>query len=333
MEMVFIELQRWFQKHVHVKYSPFYEMLVSLHVLHEPKHHTHRLKWAKEVCDQLDRNLSKTLYKLGDLSNKWLNILDYLDMLEDKSKQPEEIIDGIRQLNDDKFARLLTGNNSERTLGLSLHTLKSELCEALYDYHQHIFARELYRIEPWLIRSIHEISDGLQIDGGATILSLHPRIGVSEHWIKFYKAETYQYLWKDLDSITLYPSTFVAPHLLVGLDAPHLSIAFHVEIPGNEMKQEYVPEDLLTVLKLISDETRLLILQRLLYHSYCTQQLVDIFGLAPATISKHLKVLEKAKLIFSERRGHYVFYSTNKMQLSLLKVDLDQFFDQPLLSK
>ncbi len=327
-----IELQRWLQKHVHIVYSPFHEVLMSLHVLHDPKHHTHRLEWAENVKRDLNQGLLKKLMKYGELSNQWLNVLDYLNWEEERTKQPEEMIEGIGQLKDEAFFRLLMGREIKQEENLLGCTWKNEFCHAMYDYYQSIFARELYRIEPWLIRSVHEINDGMANNPIETVNNLHPRIEITPRSIKFYKAQTYQFFYQDLQSITIYPSTFVAPHLLVGVDAPHLSITPHVEIAGFEL-QESVPEDLLQMLKTLSDETRLLILQRLLYHTYCTAQLVDLMGLAPATISKHLKILERIKLIKSERRGHYVFYSTNKQKLEMLRVDLDQFFDQPLLSE
>src|SRR5579875_1380420 len=54
----------------------------------------------------------------------------------------------------------------------------------------------------------------------------------------------------------------------------------------------------------LADTTRRDILQRLLTAQYSISQLAEKYDMSFAAVAKHLKVLEKAKLIKKERRGN-----------------------------
>lgn len=75
-------------------------------------------------------------------------------------------------------------------------------------------------------------------------------------------------------------------------------------------------EDLDTVVTLfkgLADPTRLRMVAAMVERPRCGQDLASEIGVAPATISHHLKVLGKAGLLVETRQAPYVFY----------KVDLD----------
>ena len=77
-------------------------------------------------------------------------------------------------------------------------------------------------------------------------------------------------------------------------------------------------EDLLGVLKAISDENRLKIINLLLVHDYCVGALAARLGISKAAVSQHLQVLRKSGLVKGEKRGYWTHYSVQRESLRLL---------------
>ncbi|MGU9504037.1 ArsR/SmtB family transcription factor [Bacillus paralicheniformis] len=72
-------------------------------------------------------------------------------------------------------------------------------------------------------------------------------------------------------------------------------------------------------LKILSDQTRLLIMKLLQSKEYCVCQFVDMFQMSQPAISQHLSKLKKAGLIHETKKGQWRFYSINQ---SCLEYDL-----------
>jgi ArsR family transcriptional regulator, arsenate/arsenite/antimonite-responsive transcriptional repressor len=66
--------------------------------------------------------------------------------------------------------------------------------------------------------------------------------------------------------------------------------------------------DLMTVLKALADENRVRILLAVQGRELCVCQIVELLGLAPSTVSKHLSVLHHARLVESRKEGRWMFY-------------------------
>ena len=64
--------------------------------------------------------------------------------------------------------------------------------------------------------------------------------------------------------------------------------------------------------KALADETRLRILMALRLSELCVCQIIELFELAPSTISKHLAVLKDAALITSRKKGRWIYYQLNQ---------------------
>jgi DNA-binding transcriptional ArsR family regulator len=333
-------VNQWLSKHVRFIYSPFRELMTSLHVLDYPAHHLTRLEWAQKIKSNMSPSLWDAACFFGEVSNEWLNFLDLVDVLQYEERHVEEAIERLKLLTEEEFLSLLLGTRAdlssdewtakEREVRSKPGYYREWLCDFLYHYHQEHFARELFRVEPWLIKAVHEIKDQFEQNPLDAMNSIHPRFKLNERTFKFYKAETWVFQYEEITRLTIYPSSFIAPHLLVGMEVPEIIVYLQVPLP-DEKVEEAVPEDLLTILSALSDRSRLQILKLLYQHAYCTQQLTDSTGLAKATISKHLKILEKAGLIKGQRHGYFVFYQANQKTLDQLKVDLNQFFDQPFI--
>ena len=331
----------WIKKHVRVIYSPFRELLTSLHVLHNPAHHLTRLDWAEKTKEAISKKHWKMIQFFGEISNEWLNFLDLNDYLLLEEKHVEEAIERLRLLPEQQFLAFLLGksdftdaNTNQQKVLKKPNYYRNLLCDLLYDYQQNYFARELYRMEPWLVKSVHELKKAIAANPYEAINAIHPRFKLDQKSIRFYKADTWIFAYEEIETLTIYPSSFIAPHLLVGLEVPAIIVYLHVSFPNQlGTSQDIVPIDLLSTLAALGDKTRLQLLRQMSRHPICTLQLSESTGLAKATISKHLKILEKACLIKGERHGHFVFYETDLQKLDQLKVDLNQFFDQPSLGQ
>jgi hypothetical protein len=67
--------------------------------------------------------------------------------------------------------------------------------------------------------------------------------------------------------------------------------------------------ELLAVSKALSDESRLRALCAIKDEELCLCQIIQILGLSPATVSKHMDVLERAGLVRRRRQGKWRYYS------------------------
>lgn len=67
--------------------------------------------------------------------------------------------------------------------------------------------------------------------------------------------------------------------------------------------------ELLTVLKALSDETRLRILSLLVKHELNVNEIVDILGMGQSRISRHLKILSDAGILACRKDGLWAFYT------------------------
>ena len=64
----------------------------------------------------------------------------------------------------------------------------------------------------------------------------------------------------------------------------------------------------LTITKALSDASRVRMLCALRGGELCVCQLIELLGLAPSTVSKHLSILNQADLVESRKEGRWVYY-------------------------
>ena len=69
--------------------------------------------------------------------------------------------------------------------------------------------------------------------------------------------------------------------------------------------------ELLSIAKALSDESRLRALVTVRDGELCLCQIIQVLGLSPATVSKHMDVLERAGLVRRRRQGKWRYYSVN----------------------
>jgi ArsR family transcriptional regulator, arsenate/arsenite/antimonite-responsive transcriptional repressor len=66
--------------------------------------------------------------------------------------------------------------------------------------------------------------------------------------------------------------------------------------------------ELMSVLKALADENRVRALMALGPGELCVCQIVELLGLAPSTVSKHVTILKQARLVDSRKEGRWMFY-------------------------
>ena len=80
-------------------------------------------------------------------------------------------------------------------------------------------------------------------------------------------------------------------------------------------------EDKIEIFKALSDKNRLLILDMLSCGDLCACDIMEGLNLTQPTISHHMKVLQKCKLVEGKKEGKWVFYSINVNKVN----DLQEF--------
>lgn len=68
-------------------------------------------------------------------------------------------------------------------------------------------------------------------------------------------------------------------------------------------------ESVLAVTKGLADGNRMRVMAALMEHEeLCVCQLTEMLGLAGATVSRHMSILQNARLVQSRKQGRWVFY-------------------------
>jgi DNA-binding transcriptional ArsR family regulator len=71
---------------------------------------------------------------------------------------------------------------------------------------------------------------------------------------------------------------------------------------------ERVVREFLSITKALSDESRLRALLTVKDGELCLCQIIEVLGLSPSTVSKHMNVLQQAGLVRRRKEGKWHFY-------------------------
>lgn len=66
--------------------------------------------------------------------------------------------------------------------------------------------------------------------------------------------------------------------------------------------------DFVYIVKALSDENRLRALSALKDQELCVCQIIELLGLAPSTVSKHMAILRQAHLVEGRKEGRWMYY-------------------------
>jgi len=67
-------------------------------------------------------------------------------------------------------------------------------------------------------------------------------------------------------------------------------------------------KDVMAITKALADENRTRVLMFLGGGELCVCQIIEMLGLAPSTVSKHLNILHQAGLLESRKEGRWIYY-------------------------
>ncbi|MBP7460364.1 MAG: winged helix-turn-helix transcriptional regulator [Candidatus Delongbacteria bacterium] len=90
------------------------------------------------------------------------------------------------------------------------------------------------------------------------------------------------------------------------------------------------------ITKALSDPSRVRLLAVLDQSERCVCYLIDLLGLAPSTVSRHLAVLKQAGLVAARRDGKWIYYRLNDMEHNsevdrLIRLSLSIMETDPIL--
>ncbi len=66
--------------------------------------------------------------------------------------------------------------------------------------------------------------------------------------------------------------------------------------------------DLVAITKALADENRLRAIGLLEYQELCLCQIVEVLGLAPSTVSRHMSILHQARIVESRKEGRWAYF-------------------------
>lgn len=75
----------------------------------------------------------------------------------------------------------------------------------------------------------------------------------------------------------------------------------------------------MNITKALSDQNRVRALLSLKGRELCVCQLIELLGLAPSTVSKHMSILKNAGLVESRKEGLWIHYSLPKSPSNEIK--------------
>jgi DNA-binding transcriptional ArsR family regulator len=330
-------------------YSPFFEMLCSLHVLTRPDHHLGRLNWANNLREQMEEEFYKEILFFGSNFFEWLgpmgfcelsnrvndfNIIDAIEFISEisieeyvyvmlnESVGKEEITYCINHKG--KASKFTDLNAVQLDIFENPEAFRRRFLACLKKYYYLFFEKELRFIEPLLIRIMkRQIELSKKIGILDYIKTIHPRIKLEDEEIKLIKYTVFSFPYAKLERIDFRISSFVAPHLLVDIQGKHL---LKFTISANlEERLEQVPVDLSKIMKALGDETRLKILRCLYNKRNSTQEVAQELGISEAAVSKHLKLMLDSGMLHKERSGNYIHYILNKITLDSIPMNLYEY--------
>jgi len=67
-------------------------------------------------------------------------------------------------------------------------------------------------------------------------------------------------------------------------------------------------QEFLNITKALSDENRVRALLALAGGELCVCQIIELLGLAPSTVSRHMAILHRAGLVETRKDGRWIYY-------------------------
>lgn len=351
--MAHIKVYQYIDKGFNIEfiYSPFLEMICSLHVLTRPQHHLNRLMWAKNMKENMEKRLYDEIIFFGSRYFHWCGVMDFYRYAE-KVNDLNVIacLDVISELDIDEFVFILLNgkcdrkeikrslekkvyagdeaklNNKQAEVFKDAEGFRRRLIACLKEYYYMHFEKELRFIEPLLIRKMKKEAIACEDMGIKNyVADVHPRIEVTSKAFLLHKYTLYTIPFDSLENIYFLISSFAGPHLLVGLDIEK-AVQFTIRM-NLEKAVEKVPFDLAITMKALGDETRLKILRCIYKNIASTKDIAKEVNITEAGVSKHLKLMQQAGLLYKKRDGNYIKYYIEREIIDRIPMNIYEYLD------
>lgn len=119
------------------------------------------------------------------------------------------------------------------------------------------------------------------------------------------------------ERVRFVPSCYIGPYFASMRHAAGLTVFYNCRSSPTGQRPGQGP-GLFPLLKALSDETRLQIMEMLRDHEMYAQQIVERLGISQAAVSRHLKLMVGAGVLRVRRQGGAKFYSINASTLAYL---------------
>jgi DNA-binding transcriptional ArsR family regulator len=306
-------------------YSPLFEMLCSIHVLIKPEHHLERLIWAQEMRKDVPDKLFNNLLELGRRTADWCTIMDLCNVHDPCNDF--NIMSALNYMEDLHIEEFSYVFSKYKSYGLENFTedIKREMVRALKEFYLGYFERELRFIEPLLVRCLKRESELYEKIGITDYVKrIHSRIEVTEEAFLFHKYTLFTIPFHNLRRVIVRISSFIDPHLLMDYGDGMVQFTVRAHLDRGE---DAVPKDLLRMMKALSDETRLKILRIIYKDKASTQSLAQELELTEPCISKHLRLLYDAELVYRERSGSFIYYYLNSLMIDRIPLEIHEYLN------
>jgi len=87
------------------------------------------------------------------------------------------------------------------------------------------------------------------------------------------------------------------------------------------------PQRLARILKVLSVDTRIRMVQLLKGRVLCVGALAARLDVTQGAVSQHLRVMRDAGLVIDDKRGYYVHYRLNEETLAAWREEIDELLD------
>lgn len=361
-------------------YSVLYELLVSLRVLDDYKHHPLHINWAVETMKQLPLEFRTEQKFFRVIIREVLNLWQpeyaeepsfHWELEQLRKWSIHTFIEPIIMVlthneppsSHRKIAVELTAEDFQANANLQLtaeawvedyypesagivemlinhpEALKQRFIDFINLYWEIHFEEQWHTLEPLFFQEVRQRGQLLYNNGiSATLKQLTPRTHVDDtaQTVTFVSASRNENLQLNQHGyLNLYPSYFLYPHTLfmINDDGNQTSItALSITYPMSAIQQAgrspILEEDLVAMLRALSDPTRLQIIKLIAHKARSTRELSEIIGISDAAISKHLKMLQRSGWVTTQRASYYVLYQATPERLTDLRYALGDLFQQ-----
>lgn len=298
-------------------YSPLNEMFCAMHILIKPEHHLHRNKWIQKVAN--DEKMLEVIKKYSDITEEYCIVMDFCAYFEECTElNILSAIEFLSQVPLNKINKIFKAYDKRMS-----QSQYKDFLELLKRFYIEIFAEELKYIEPMITRILKKKAKLAEDIGIFNFVeAIHERIKVEEEKIKFFKNKEYVVKKTEIKTITINLSTFISPHLMLGIINNNLYLTYLVELDTYEKES---PKDLERTLKALGDGTRLRILKEISRKGKSTQELSNLLNISEAAVSKALKLLQEGELVKKERQGNYIIYTVNTISIDFIAYKIYEY--------